>query len=110
RSGKAPNSESMGPVFVALNRNKRSVALDLKNEPGRRALRRLIATADVFIHNMRPEAIARLGFTYAEVATIKPDVIYVEAVGYDPAGPYAGRQAFDDLIQAASGAWIRSSN
>ena len=53
---------------------------------------------------MRPEAIARLGFTYAEVAAVKPDIIYVEAVGYDPAGPYAGRQAFDDLIQSASGA------
>ncbi|MFI4973208.1 MAG: CaiB/BaiF CoA transferase family protein [Caulobacterales bacterium] len=103
-SGRAPNSKTMGPLFVALNRNKRSVALDLKHEPGRRALRRLVATADVFIHNMRPEAIARLGFAYDEVAAVKPDIVYVEAMGYDPAGPYAGRQAFDDLIQAASGA------
>ncbi|HEY5071177.1 MAG TPA: CoA transferase [Caulobacteraceae bacterium] len=104
RSGKAPNSPTMGPLYVALNRNKRSVALDLKTEPGRRALRRLVARADVFIHNMRPEAVARLGFSYAEVAGLKADIIYVEAMGYDPAGPYAGRQAFDDLIQAASGA------
>ena len=103
-AGKAPKSSTMGPTFVALNRNKRSVALDLKAEPGRKALRRLIATGDIFIHNMRPEAIARLGFSYADVAAIKPDIVYVEAVGYDPAGPYAGRQAFDDLIQAASGA------
>jgi crotonobetainyl-CoA:carnitine CoA-transferase CaiB-like acyl-CoA transferase len=103
-SGKAPNSPTMGPMFVAFNRNKRSVALDLKEEPGRAALRQLIATADVFIHNMRPDSIARLGFAYAEVAAIKPDIVYVEAMGFDPAGPYAGRQAFDDLIQAASGA------
>jgi crotonobetainyl-CoA:carnitine CoA-transferase CaiB-like acyl-CoA transferase len=103
-AGKAPHSPTMGPVYVALNRNKRSVALDLKSEPGRRALRRLVGRADVFIHNMRPEAVARLGFSYAEVAAVKPDIVYVEAMGYDPEGPYAGRQAFDDLIQAASGA------
>jgi crotonobetainyl-CoA:carnitine CoA-transferase CaiB-like acyl-CoA transferase len=104
RSGKAPNEATMGPMFVAFNRNKRSVALDLKEEAGRAALRELIASADVFIHNMRPDSMARLGFAYAEVAAVKPDIIYVEAMGYDPAGPYAGRQAFDDLIQAASGA------
>ena len=103
-NGKAPNSRTMGPVFVALNRNKRSVALDLKTEPGRRALRRLVKSADIFIHNMRPEAVARLGFGYDAVAAIKPDIVYVEAMGYAPEGPYAGRQAFDDLIQSASGA------
>jgi crotonobetainyl-CoA:carnitine CoA-transferase CaiB-like acyl-CoA transferase len=103
-SGKAPNSRTMGPVFVALNRNKRSVALDLKSEPGRRALRKLVKTADIFIHNMRPEAVARLGFGYEAVKAIKPDIVYIEAVGYAPEGPYAGRQAFDDLIQSASGA------
>ena len=103
-SGKAPRSTTMGPTFVALNRNKRSVALDLKGEAGRAALRTLVAQGDIFVHNMRPEAIARLGFSYDAVAAIKPDIVYVEAVGYDPAGPYAGRQAFDDLIQSAAGA------
>jgi crotonobetainyl-CoA:carnitine CoA-transferase CaiB-like acyl-CoA transferase len=103
-NGKAPNSRTMGPVFMALNRNKRSLALDLKTEPGRRALRRLVKSADVFIHNMRPEAVARLGFGFEAVAALKPDIVYVEAMGYAPEGPYAGRQAFDDLIQAASGA------
>jgi crotonobetainyl-CoA:carnitine CoA-transferase CaiB-like acyl-CoA transferase len=103
-AGKAPRSKTMGPLYVALNRNKRSIALDLKEEPGRRALRKLIKHGDIFIHNMRPDAVARLGFSYEDVAAIKPDIIYVEAMGYDPAGPYAGRQAFDDLIQAASGA------
>ncbi|HEY2051847.1 MAG TPA: CoA transferase [Caulobacteraceae bacterium] len=103
-SGKAPKSKTMGPIFVALNRNKRSVALDLKSEPGRRALRKLIRTADIFIHNMRPDAVARLGFDYEAVREIKPDIVYIEAMGYAPEGPYAGRQAFDDLIQSASGA------
>ena len=103
--GKAPNSKTMGPLFVAMNRNKRSVTLDLKSEPGQRALRRLVKRADIFIHNMRPEAVARLGFSYEAVKALKPDIVYVEAMGYAPEGPYAGRQAFDDLIQAASGAF-----
>jgi crotonobetainyl-CoA:carnitine CoA-transferase CaiB-like acyl-CoA transferase len=102
--GKAPKSQTMGPLFVALNRNKRSVAIDLKSEPGKRALQKLVRTGDIFIHNMRPEAIKRLGFGYQDVAALKPDIIYVEAVGYGSGGPYNGRQAFDDLIQAASGA------
>ncbi len=97
-SGKAPNSRTMGPLFVTLNRNKRSVALDLKTEPARRALRKLVARADIFIHNMRPEAVARLGFDYEAVKGMKPDIVYVEAMGYAPEGPYAGRQAFDDLV------------
>jgi crotonobetainyl-CoA:carnitine CoA-transferase CaiB-like acyl-CoA transferase len=104
RNGKAPSSDTLGPLFVALNRNKRSVALDLKSETGRKALTKIVKTCDVFIHNMRPEAMKRLGFDYAAVAAIKPDIVYVEAVGYASDGPYAGRQAFDDLIQGASGA------
>lgn len=102
--GKAPKSSKMGPLFVALNRNKRSVALDLKTPEGREKLKRLVASGDVFIHNIRPEAIARLGFAYDDVKALKADIIYVEAVGYADGGPYSGRQAFDDLIQGASGA------
>lgn len=102
--GKAPKSTTMGPLFVALNRNKRSVAIDLKSDEGKRSLQKLVRKGDIFIHNMRPEAIKRLGFGYTDVAALKPDIIYVEAVGYGSGGPYNGRQAFDDLIQAASGA------
>ncbi len=104
KGGKAPNSKTMGPLFVAFNRNKRSVVADLKTEEGRARLTALIKTADIFIHNMRPRSMAKLGFDYDAVKAIKPDIIYVEAVGYAAEGPYAGRQAFDDLIQAASGA------
>lgn len=102
-SGKGPSKE-MGPGYVAFNRNKRSVALDLKTDEAKDILRKLVATGDVFIHNMRPSAVARLGFSYEAVRAIKPDIVYVEAMGYDDDGPYAGLQAFDDLIQSASGA------
>jgi crotonobetainyl-CoA:carnitine CoA-transferase CaiB-like acyl-CoA transferase len=103
-AGKSHQTPSMGPLHMAFNRNKRSLTLDLKADPGKRALRRLIATGDIFIHNMRPQSIASLGFSYADVAAIKPDIVYIEAMGYDDTGPYAGLQAFDDLIQCAAGA------
>ena len=82
-SGKPPNAKEMGPTYVALNRNKRSVALDLKTDPDKEILRKLVATGDIFIHNMRPAAVARLGFSYADVKAIRPDIIYVEAMGYE---------------------------
>ncbi|WP_439815032.1 CaiB/BaiF CoA transferase family protein [Zavarzinia sp. CC-PAN008] len=104
KGGKAPKSGDMGPVYMGYNRNKRSVALDLKSEAGKRALRRLIRSADLFIHNMRMETVEKLGFAYDDVAKVKPDIIYVACRGYGSDGPYAKRQAFDDLIQAASGA------
>ncbi len=96
--------EDMGATFMTMNRNKRSVTLDLKAEADREKLRALIPTAQVFIHNVRADAVARLGFSYEEVARINPHIVYVHCVGYGSDGPYAGRQAFDDLVQAASGA------
>ena len=96
--------EDMGATFMTMNRNKRSVTLDLKADADREKLRALIPTANVFIHNVRVDAMARLGFGYEEVAKINPHIVYVHCVGYGSDGPYAGRQAFDDLVQAASGA------
>jgi crotonobetainyl-CoA:carnitine CoA-transferase CaiB-like acyl-CoA transferase len=93
----------MGPVYLNGNRNKRAIALDLKAEAGKAALRRLIATADVFIHNMRPKAIQRLGFGYDAVREVRPDIVYCGAYGFAADGPYADRPAYDDLIQAMSG-------
>jgi crotonobetainyl-CoA:carnitine CoA-transferase CaiB-like acyl-CoA transferase len=87
-----------------MNRNKRSVTLDLKADADREKLRALIPTANVFIHNVRADAMVRLGFGYEEVAKLNPHIVYVHCVGYGSDGPYAGRQAFDDLVQAASGA------
>jgi crotonobetainyl-CoA:carnitine CoA-transferase CaiB-like acyl-CoA transferase len=103
-TGKIAPAKDLSAVFLQLNRNKRSVVLDLKTASGCEDLRRLIATADVFVHNMRPEAMARLGFGYDEVRALNPAIVYAAAVGYGAGGEYAGRQAFDDLIQGASGA------
>ena len=103
RGTKYARNESMGAGFMALNRNKRSLTLDLKSGQGREKLRALIPGAQVFIHNVRADAMARLGFSYDEVAKLNPSIVYVHCVGYGSDGPYAGRQAFDDLVQAASG-------
>jgi crotonobetainyl-CoA:carnitine CoA-transferase CaiB-like acyl-CoA transferase len=93
----------MSGIFLNINRNKRGVVLDLKLQPAKQVLRRLIADADVFFHNMRPQAIARLGFDYKNVAALKSDIIYCGAYGYSAKGPYASRPAYDDLIQGVSG-------
>jgi len=93
----------MSGTFLNVNRNKRSIALDLKQESARAALRTLIGTADVFLHNMRAQAIGRLGFAYDDVARLKPDIVYCGAFGYSQKGPYASRPAYDDLVQAHAG-------
>ena len=99
-----PGSGSrMGPIFLAVNRNKRSVVLDLKSPAGRAAFLKLAAGADVLTCNVRPAAMARLGLTYAEVAAVNPRIVYVSMIGFSQRGPYAKSPAFDDLIQAAVG-------
>ncbi|HEX4533922.1 MAG TPA: CoA transferase [Rhizomicrobium sp.] len=103
-TAKAAKNPEMGSIFMTLNRNKRSVALDLKSQDGRARLLALVPGAHVFIHNVRADAAARLGFDYDTIAKINPGIVYVHCVGYGSDGPYAGRQAFDDLVQAASGA------
>lgn len=89
----------MGALYLHLNRNKRSVMLDLKSEAGREACLRLAETADVLLYNIRPQAMARLGLDYDAVAAVNPAIVYVGAYGFSNAGPYAGRPAYDDLIQ-----------
>ncbi|MEQ9125243.1 MAG: CoA transferase [Alphaproteobacteria bacterium] len=89
--------------FMQLNRNKRSVVLDLKTVEGAEAMRRLLADADVFVHNMRPEPLARLGFDYEKVATFNPGIVYCNIWGFGMGGRYAGRPAFDDIIQGVCG-------
>ena len=88
---------------MTMNRGKRSVLWDLKSDKGQEAIRKLISESDVFIHNVRTDAIARVGLTFEEVKAIKPDIVYVHCVGFGSDGPYAGRPAYDDLIQALSG-------
>jgi crotonobetainyl-CoA:carnitine CoA-transferase CaiB-like acyl-CoA transferase len=101
--GNPPKTPGMGPVFMRLNRGKRLIDWDLKTEAGMSALRRLIETSDVFIHNIRTDAVQRMGLGYEQVKAFKPDIVYVHCTGFDESGPYAGLQAYDDIIQAASG-------
>jgi crotonobetainyl-CoA:carnitine CoA-transferase CaiB-like acyl-CoA transferase len=89
----------MGPMFLNVNRNKRSIALDLKQPAGREVLLRLAVNADVFIYNVRPQAVARLGLAYEDLAAVNPKIIYTGVFGYGQDGPYAARPAYDDLIQ-----------
>jgi formyl-CoA transferase len=96
-------NRGMSSIFLTLNRNKRSLALNLQTPEGAEVLRRLIPKADVLVHNMRVEAIERLGFGYEAVAAINPGIVYCAATGFDQDGPDADRPAFDDIIQAASG-------
>jgi len=98
-----PPSDGMGAVFMGTNRNKRSLVLDLKREAGREALLALVRGADVFVHNMRPQAIERLGLGYAQVSAARPDIVYCATYGFRASGPYGNKPAFDDMIQAASG-------
>ncbi len=95
--------EDLGPIFMAVNRNKRSVLLDLRETEARTALDRLIAESDLFAASVRYEGLRRLGLDYEAVRTIRPDIVYVHGAGYGAEGPYAGEPAYDDLIQTASG-------
>jgi crotonobetainyl-CoA:carnitine CoA-transferase CaiB-like acyl-CoA transferase len=93
----------MGAMFMHMNRNKRSLVLDLKKAAGRDALMRLAANADVLVYNTRPQAMARLRLAYADVQAVNARIVYVGAFGFDQSGPYAARPAYDDLIQGAVG-------
>ena len=93
----------MGHIHLHLNRNKRSIVLDLKLPQGLAACLRLAAQADVLVYNVRPQSMARLGLGYDMVKKINEKIIYVGAFGYAESGPYAGRPAYDDLIQGIAG-------
>lgn len=93
----------MGPLFMHLNRNKRSVVLDLKAPAAKDVITRLLKRADVLLHNMRPQALDRLGLSYADACRINPRIVHCGAFGFGQKGPYADRPAYDDLIQGAVG-------
>ncbi|MCT7145078.1 CoA transferase, partial [Salmonella enterica] len=84
----------------SLNRNKRSLAIDLKSVEGAAAVRALLATADVFLQNYRPGVAARLGLDYESVRAVNPSIVYVSISGYGETGPYATRPGQDLLVQA----------
>jgi len=93
----------MSGKFLHLNRNKRSLALDLKKPGGKDALRRLLATADVLVWNIRAPAMARLGLSYEDVKAVNPRIIYVGMFGFGQDGRYRDKPAYDSIIQGAGG-------
>jgi crotonobetainyl-CoA:carnitine CoA-transferase CaiB-like acyl-CoA transferase len=93
----------MTPTFAVINRNKRSIALDLKDHRGLAVMKHLIANADVFVQNFRPGAAKRMGIGEADLRRIKPDLIYVSISGFGEKGPYVKKRVYDPVIQALSG-------
>lgn len=104
RVGRPAKTRGMGPAHITLNRGKRSVVWDLKSARGKASLLRLLGRCDVFIHNLRRDAVERLGLDYEALSTTHPRLVYVHCTGFGEGGPYAGKPAYDDIIQAASGA------
>jgi crotonobetainyl-CoA:carnitine CoA-transferase CaiB-like acyl-CoA transferase len=101
-AGDSPTKQH-GPIFAALNRNKKAINLNIKKPEDKAVLEALLEGADVFIHNVRMAGMERLGFGYEQVKAINPDIVYVHCAGFGAGGAYGDRQAYDDLIQAASG-------
>ncbi|MFK4583754.1 CaiB/BaiF CoA transferase family protein [Bradyrhizobium ottawaense] len=93
----------MAALYMGVNRNKRSLVLDLKQPAGRNALLRLVDQADVFVHNIRPQGIKRLGLDPDAILSRNPRLIYAGLYGWREGGPYAGRPAYDDIIQGMCG-------
>src|SRR3954451_12928324 len=93
----------MSGQFMAVNRNKRSIAIDLKHADGKAVLHRLIPTVDALVSNIRPAGLSRLGFSYEVCRELNPRIVYASAVGFGQDGPWRARPAFDEIIQAASG-------
>ena len=102
-AAKSAQTPGMSPAFFGFNHGKRSIALDLKQPDDHAVMRQLLAEADVFVANVRGKPLERLGLDYESVRAIRPDIIYVHCVGFGQDGPYADLQAYDDVIQAASG-------
>jgi crotonobetainyl-CoA:carnitine CoA-transferase CaiB-like acyl-CoA transferase len=102
QNGPARNA-NMAAMHLNMNRNKRSVTLNLKRPEAREVLLRLVGTADVFIHSMRPAAAERLGIGYEEIAARNPRIVYGYGCGYMPEGPRANDPAFDDVVQGEAG-------
>jgi crotonobetainyl-CoA:carnitine CoA-transferase CaiB-like acyl-CoA transferase len=93
--------DGMGPLFLNLNRNKKSVVLNLKAAGAKEIILALVKKADVLVYNVRPQAMTRLGLDYETLRKVNPKIIYVGTFGFSQKGRYAAERAFDDLIQAA---------
>ena len=110
RSVRPGRSRDMGAGFINVNRNKRSLAIDLKRAESRVVLDRLVRNADAVVHNMRPRSAAQLGIDYARLAAINPGLVYAFSAGFGQEGPNADEPAYDDVIQAAAGVAALNAN
>ena len=90
-------------MFISCNRGKRSISIDLKQDAAKEILWKLIEKADVFIENMRPGALKRLGFGKEKLSEFNPKLIYLSITGFGESGPYSSKRVYDPLIQAVSG-------
>ena len=101
--GGRARTPGMAPKFLHFNRGKRSITVDLKTDCGRAVARRLAGTVDVFIANIRPAALRRLGLGWEELRTVNPRLVHCAISGFGSGGPYRDLPAYDTIIQAASG-------
>jgi crotonobetainyl-CoA:carnitine CoA-transferase CaiB-like acyl-CoA transferase len=98
-----PMRGGISAMFININRNKKSVALNLKHADGKKILLDLVRSADAFVENMRPEAIKRLGLGFEDLTKINPTLVYLSMSGFGDEGPYSARRVYDPVIQAVSG-------
>lgn len=96
-------SHGVSACFASWNRGKQSICIDLKQPAGAALVRRLVANADVFLHNLRPGNAEEMGIGYGDLCAIKPDLIYACLTGWGETGPRAGEPAYDSVMQAAAG-------
>ncbi len=101
--GRETDGTRTAAYFLSVNRNKRSIRLDIRQAEGADVLRRLLATADVWVENLRPDSLARLGLGDDAVSALNPRLIHLAISGYGPSGPLAGRPGYDFLLQAEAG-------
>ena len=103
RDSLGPEREGERSPFLSINRNKRSLVLDLRRDPAREAFAKLLATTDVIITNVREPALSKLGQSYDQVREHRPDIIWAGVTAFGPDGPYAGRPGIDFLAQGYAG-------
>src|SRR3990167_1257546 len=101
--GRNPKYQGYGPSFRALNRNKKSITLNLREQEGKQILLRLLEEADILVENFRPETRKRLGLDYKELGQLNPRLIHCSISGYGQSGPYRDKPGFDTIGQALSG-------
>lgn len=102
QTGPTPEA-GMAPIFLGVNRNKKSVVIDIKHPDGQAALQQLIGTADVFMHSMRPQKLGAVGLDPQQLRAAHPRLVYAGLHGFGEDGPYGGMPAYDDIIQGLSG-------